>query len=185
MDVPNIICNICNKPLDEDTSYHFAKYAGYIGSCCLPPITLDEVDEIAKKYRERDKPKPLYIDTRNWYLLTFTSEIGAPDAAAVIKATLTKFYKSKMFKGEKYHVWEINAQGMLHAHALLITTGYCPHKDKLKHKWFVDVTKLQHKQFNYLIKNLDDPIHIETKQTLQLADNLPNAPQIHAPLPPP
>lgn len=173
-----MICNICNKPLDETQVYILRSTVGCIGDCCLSPLSVDEARTIVDKHYEENVKVKTNIDRRNWYLITFTSEIGHKDAISVIKASLTKFYKSKMFKGEKYHAWEINEQGMIHAHALFITTGYCPHKDKLKHKWFVDVTKLVHKQFNYLQKKLNDPLHIEFKKRHQLSDNLPNAPQV-------
>jgi len=173
------ICNVCKKPFDSETSFIFRKHIGAIGSCCLDEPSFADIELLARFAgvcrRKADHPS----DNRKWYLITLTSEIGHPEAVTEIKATLTRFYKSKMYKGEKYHVWEQNTQGMIHAHVMFITDGYCPSKDKLKHKWFVDVTNLKHKQFNYLTKNLLDPKHIELKQRLNLSDNLPDAIQAH------
>jgi len=167
----DMICNICNKSVD-DLAYIARRPIGIIGECCLNVPTLADIDAIARPIRDRTRINSV-IDTRNWYLITLTSEIGHQDAVPVLKATLTKFYKSKMFKGEKYHSWEINEHGMIHVHIIFITSTYCPHKDKLAHKWFIDITKLKHKQFNYLVKKLDDSYHIEFKKTNQLTDNLP------------
>lgn len=168
------ICAVCNKPFDLETYFIYRRYIGAIGSCCLEEPTFADIEECASRVgasrRKADSP----ADERKWYLITLTSEIGHPDAITEIQATLNKFYKSKMFKGEKYHVWEQNAQGMVHAHALLITNTYCPSKDKLKHRWFVDITNLKHKQFNYLLKNILDPIHIELKKKFRVSDNLPD-----------
>lgn len=169
-------CSLCGKPANDFWNYHPVSKGPICDDCEYPSelfsVFVEDARQVAERHREDNRIKST-IDARKWYLITLTSEIGHPDAITVIKGTLTKFYKSKMFKGEKYHSWEINEQGMIHVHIILITNTYCPHKDKLKHKWFVDIRLLIHKRFDYLIKNLFDPIHIELKEKNNLSDNLP------------